>query len=385
MNNQPLVTVVTVIRNLLQGGRVEGFRQCVESVQNQDYPAIEHLLVDGASDDGTLELLREYEIKRGIRVVSEPDSGIYDAMNKGWRAARGKYVAFLNSDDYWHDPHGVACSVEWLERVQADFSYAPCHYIQDDGTDAGVSMPELGSVCSVMPFCHQTMLARVDAIRAAGGFDDKALRITADYDLLLRLLVRGAKPVYVPLCFTTFRRGGTCAMRPDDTAAEFRKSRERQLQSLCPSPIMDSLEAGYMPSELFRILTGILHPAAMMCVADAYGRENAHGVRPLLNREHRVVQVNRPNDSRQMDCGWSYSSIFGLPVMRTCNMESGMRLYMLFGCVPVLGVRMELERRRTRWSLFGVLPMLDVEHRNSGTTKWKIFGLLVWRRYPKRR
>lgn len=385
MNNQPLVTVVTVIRNLLQSGRVENFRQCVESVQNQDYPAIEHLLIDGASDDGTQELLREYEGKRGIRIISEPDSGIYDAMNKGLRAARGKYVAFLNSDDYWHNPHGVACSVEWLERVQADFSYAPCHYIQDDGTDAGVSMPELGSVCSVMPFCHQTMLTRVEAVRSAGGFDDRALRITADYDLLLRLLVRGAKPVYVPLCFSTFRRGGTCASRPEETAAEFRKSRERQLQSLCPSPIMDSLEAGYMPSELFRVLSGILHPAAMVCVADAYGRENAHGVRPLLNREHRVVQVTQPNDSRQMDCGWCYSSIFGLPVMRTCNLESGMRLYMLFGCVPVLGVRMELALQRTRWSLFGVLPVLDVEHRNSGTTKWKLFGLLIWRRYPKRR
>lgn len=383
--NFPRVTVVTAVFNLVSANRVELFRQCMDSVSSQSYPDIEHLIIDGASTDGTLDLLREYNGRNGVRVLSEPDTGIYDAMNKGIAAATGKYIAFLNSDDYWHDPHGVACSVERLERAQADFSYAPCRYIHADGTDVGVSMPELGCAFSLMPFCHQTMFARVDSLREAGGFAADQFSVAADYDMILHLLVSGCKPVFVPLDFTSFRRGGVSFSRAGDTERESRLARRRQLLPLIQESLLEPLEKGFMPQELFLVLSSLLHPAAMASVIDAHARENVHGVRPLLNREHRVVQVNLPNDSRQMDCGWSYSSIFGLPVMRTCNMESGMRLYMLFGCIPVLGVRMELERRRTRWSLFGVLPLLDVEHRNSGTTKWKLFGLLIWRRYPKRR
>ncbi len=122
MDHQVLVTIVTATYNLFKAGRSEYFRQCAESVHAQTYGHIEHIVVDGASTDGTLGLLKEYEDKGWLRVFSEPDKGIYDAFNKALARARGKYIAFLNSDDWWHDATGVEQSVHMLELTGAAFS-----------------------------------------------------------------------------------------------------------------------------------------------------------------------------------------------------------------------------------------------------------------------
>ena len=98
---KPKVTVITATYNLIKNGREKSFRQCVESVHHQTYKNIEHLIIDGASTDGTLELIAEYEKKGWLRCVSEPDKGMADAMNKGIQKASGEYVIILISDDYY--------------------------------------------------------------------------------------------------------------------------------------------------------------------------------------------------------------------------------------------------------------------------------------------
>ena len=95
--NTPLVTVVTVCLNVIQTGRKEMFLQCVESVRRQTYPRIEHLIIDGASTDGTIPLLQSLNLS----FFSEKDTGIYDAMNKGIARGKGEYVLFLNTDDFF--------------------------------------------------------------------------------------------------------------------------------------------------------------------------------------------------------------------------------------------------------------------------------------------
>lgn len=381
----PRVTVVTVLFNIVRGNRVEHFRQCMDSVLKQTHPDIEHLLVDGASTDGTLDLLREYEGKRGVRIISEPDTGIYDAMNKGVAAATGKYVAFLNTDDYWHDPRGLEYSVESLERTQADFSFAPCHYVNDDGSEVGNMMPELGCVCSSMPFCHQTMLTRVDAIRKVGGFADKELRITADYDLILNLLVHGAKPVYVPLNFTTFCMGGANAVNQERTEADFSKARVRQLQSLVSPPIVEMLGAGYMPDCLYRVLNSHFHPSAMLCLMDAHGKEDENGLR-RLKKHMRLSPPSEDLDYPQKNRkARRYYGPLGILLMRSLNLSSGMRLYLLFGFLPIMGKIFEPMRYSNCWRLFGLIPTLRTERRNSGTVKSFLFGIPLWRfRFERR-
>lgn len=100
-DEKPLVTVVTVVRNAIRDGRQEMLEQCIASVRSQRYPNIEHLVMDGASDDGTTDMLDRYQKLGWLKYYSEPDSGMYEAMNKGIRKANGKYIVFLNTDDYF--------------------------------------------------------------------------------------------------------------------------------------------------------------------------------------------------------------------------------------------------------------------------------------------
>ena len=136
---KPLVSIITVCYNLVSGGRVPHFKQCITSVLEQTYTNIEHIVIDGGSQDGTVELLKSIieqteKTKPGtLRYISEPDNGIYDAMNKGINVAKGKYIAFLNSDDFWHETNGVELSVAALESSNAAFSYAPRTVVSESG------------------------------------------------------------------------------------------------------------------------------------------------------------------------------------------------------------------------------------------------------------
>ena len=94
-------------------------RDTIESVLSQTYPDIEYIIVDGASKDNTVEIIREYESRFNGRLkwISEPDRGIYDAMNKGIRMATGDVVGILNSDDYFTDSHVVEHIAKGIDGV----------------------------------------------------------------------------------------------------------------------------------------------------------------------------------------------------------------------------------------------------------------------------
>lgn len=160
----PLVTVVTVVKNAIRGGREQYIVQCIESVHNQRYPHIEHLIIDGQSDDGTLNILYQFERMGWIRLVSEADNGMYEAMNKGIQRAEGKYVVFLNTDDYFHNPYAVWESVFSLVNSGADFSFAANRILRQDGICEVIRKPQIGSFVAHMPFCHQTMFTKKSAL-----------------------------------------------------------------------------------------------------------------------------------------------------------------------------------------------------------------------------
>lgn len=213
----PEVSVITVCYNPLRGGRRELFLKNLESVQAQQGVALEHLIIDGASDDGTVDWLRTFHAGNHPMVIaSEPDGGIYDAMNKGIRKARGKYILFLNTDDYFHSADGMQQSVTQLERTGCDFSFAPVrfsdarihHHIQQ------APQRRLHHFIISWSFSHQTMLTRRDRMRELGGFD-LSYRSAADYDLLLRLIMAGGKGCFVPHVFTTFNTEGFSAENRD--------------------------------------------------------------------------------------------------------------------------------------------------------------------------
>ena len=113
------ISIITVCYNIIDSGRKQYFKQMLDSVKEQSYDNIEHVIIDGASSDGSVEYIKHL-IKDDQRTVfvSEPDTGIYDAMNKGWRLAKGDYIAYLNSDDFYHNlsciEHVVKSIIECL-------------------------------------------------------------------------------------------------------------------------------------------------------------------------------------------------------------------------------------------------------------------------------
>ncbi len=206
------ITVVTVVYNLVEAGRIETFRQCVQSVHEQTYGNVEHLIIDGASTDGTLALIKEFEDKGWVTCRSEADSGIYDAMNKGIRAARGDYVIFLNSDDFYHDKQGLARAAKYLQAKKADFGYSRMVVKGMFREIRKYSNVKLCKMLWKMPFPHPTLLVKKTVMEELGLFDTE-FQLVGDYDFILRMLLKGYKGVHIPGDFVTFRQGGATDVR----------------------------------------------------------------------------------------------------------------------------------------------------------------------------
>ena len=203
----PLVTIVTCTYNIINSGREKVLRQCFASIHNQSYPNVEHLVIDGNSTDGTQKILDEYQKEGKLTYYSEPDTGIYDAMNKGIRKAKGKYVAFMNSDDFYNRLDAVEQAVKVLEKTSADFCGGNTFFLDETNPQNNhYRYGNLHQIFTLMPFCHQTMFCKRTVLKE--NMFDTSFRSAGDYDLIIRLYLKGYKAVLVPLTYVTFRMGG---------------------------------------------------------------------------------------------------------------------------------------------------------------------------------
>lgn len=177
----PLVSVVTP--SLDQGRFLE---EAIRSVLEQDYPRIEHVVVDGGSTDETLEILRRYP---HLRWVSEPDRGQADAINKGFRMASGDIFGWLNADDYYL-PGAVAAAVDALVRGGCGLVHGGWRQVDETGRTI--------KDVAVVPFDYEEQLERANRVAQPGSFFtreafeavggvDPALRYAMDYELWLKL------------------------------------------------------------------------------------------------------------------------------------------------------------------------------------------------------
>ena len=128
-----LVSIVTICYN-----SAAVIRKTIESVLAQSYDKIEYLVIDGASKDATVSIAREYEsrfLEKGYsyRIISEPDKGIYDAMNKGIRNSSGKLIGLINSGD-WYEPDAVSTAAESYQANPYDLFYADINLVRSDGS-----------------------------------------------------------------------------------------------------------------------------------------------------------------------------------------------------------------------------------------------------------
>ena len=224
------VSVITATYNLIENGREITFRQMVASLRKQTYKNIEHIIVDGGSQDGTVAILDELATAGLIKYVSEPDSGIYDAMNKGVSMASGELITFLNSDDFLHDNQGLKNAVGLFEEG-VDYTYAPVRVLNGGHVCKNAGRIKWLRLLRNMPFPHPGMIVRKSIFDKLGGFDI-SYKLVADYDFILRLLLAGYKGKKVS-CFATFRSGGATDIYADKHKGELTRVYEKNYAPLC--------------------------------------------------------------------------------------------------------------------------------------------------------
>lgn len=185
---------------------------CLRSIAEQRHQDIEHILVDGASTDGTVELLHQ-QASRPNRIISEPDGGIYEALNKGVAHASGEIVGFLHADDLYADARVLEDVASAFQKPDVEAVYGDLIYVRKSDTDKVVrywrSSPFARSSLARgwMP-PHPTLYLRRRVYERFGGFD-LSYRIAADYEFMLRVLAAiDGKVTYVPRVLVKMRLGG---------------------------------------------------------------------------------------------------------------------------------------------------------------------------------
>jgi glycosyltransferase involved in cell wall biosynthesis len=200
-------SIITAVRNA-----AATIGAALESVERQTYPYIEHIVVDGLSTDGTLDVVHRHSA-RLAKVVSERDSGIYDAFNKGLRLATGEIVAFLNADDVYAAPDVLQSVHDVFERSQASAVFGDVEFVRPE--DPGRVVRHYSSArfspgrlrYGWMP-AHPSLFIKRRLIEQFGGFD-ASYRIAGDFELVARLFGREhINFEYLPRVFVTMRMGG---------------------------------------------------------------------------------------------------------------------------------------------------------------------------------
>ena len=201
------VSIITSCYN-----RAATIRSAIESVLAQDYNDIEFIVVDGSSTDGSLDIIREYVDRISI-IISEPDHGMYEAINKGIRVATGEIIGLLHSDDFFYDNGVIGRIVKRIKRTHADFLYGDGLFVNPDNTNK-VVRNWIGRVYRLwkvrhgwLPL-HPTCYIRRDVMMRLGLYNE-SYKIAADSDLLVRYLLTGGLTVtYLNEYIVRMRMGG---------------------------------------------------------------------------------------------------------------------------------------------------------------------------------
>lgn len=222
MSDYPKISIITVCFN---ADKFIGDN--IISVNNQDYANIEHIFVDGSSNDNTVSIIKNM-VRTNHTLISEPDMGIYNAMNKGIGLASGEYVIFLNSDDMFSDHNTITKYVETINQNSADIVFSDILFIKRSSKDNIIRTWKAGNFSKRklkfgwMP-PHPGVLVKSEIFRKFGCFDEK-FKISGDYDFLLRVFSNyEGKIVYLNTVSVIMRYGGISSRSYKNT---FRKWKE---------------------------------------------------------------------------------------------------------------------------------------------------------------
>jgi len=180
------VSIITVVWN-----NKDIIKDAIDSVLSQSYKDIEHIIIDGASTDGTVDIVKSYGDKI-TKFISEPDKGLYDAMNKGIKLATGDIIGILNSDDFYTDKYVIEKIVGTFESLHVDSVFADLIYVKPENLTKTVRYYDSSKfypakfAYGYMP-AHPTFFVRKEIYEKYGVFRTD-LKIASDFDILIRFL-----------------------------------------------------------------------------------------------------------------------------------------------------------------------------------------------------
>ncbi|MGC8886307.1 MAG: glycosyltransferase family 2 protein [Verrucomicrobiia bacterium] len=206
--NNMLISIITAVLN-----SANTIEDCIKSVQSQTYKNIEHIIIDGGSTDGTLDIIKRYADTGKIKWVSKQDNGMYDAINKGIRIATGEVIGILNSDDFYAHEKVVELVMNAFENPDIDACYGDLLYVDKDNTEKIVrywkSKPYKDGLFRYgwhPP--HPTFFVK-KWVYEKYGFFRTDMKIGSDYELMLRF-IEGCKirTHYISEVLVKMRMGG---------------------------------------------------------------------------------------------------------------------------------------------------------------------------------
>jgi glycosyltransferase involved in cell wall biosynthesis len=207
------VSIITVCHN-----SEKTIAKTIESVLNQTYSNLEYIVIDGASTDRTMEIVKQYEskFKGRMRWISEQDAGMYDAMNKGIALAVGELIGIINADD-WYECDSIKKIIAAHHRYEETIYYGIARYVEND--------KELMLKTTNYQFLNREMLPHPTcfipkSVYQRHGNYNVQYRIAADYELLLRYFSRGVRFVQIDEVLANFRTGGITTTQDMQSAIE---------------------------------------------------------------------------------------------------------------------------------------------------------------------
>jgi len=203
-----LITIITATYN-----SSNGLEECIKSVLSQTYKEIEYIIIDNCSTDSTLDIAKTHS--EGIsRIISEPDKGIFDALNKGIKIASGEVIGFLHADDFYASSTIIEEIMQKFEATVADSVYGDLQYVSKNNSDKVIRNWKAGEFSNKkllngwMP-PHPTFFVKRKCYLSFGLFNTD-YKIAADYDLILRFLGKHKiSTEYIPKVIVKMRTGGT--------------------------------------------------------------------------------------------------------------------------------------------------------------------------------
>lgn len=204
MISNPKISIITVVFNAAQF-----IEQTIKSIINQSYNNIEYIIIDGKSTDGTVDIIKQYN-NNIHHWISEPDNGIYEAMNKGLKRASGDFVIFINAGDMFYSDNTLK-QIPFNKHPDADIFYGETIIIDDKtGEELGLRRKKLPKNLSWkhykkgMVVCHQSILVK----KSIAPFYNTQYKLSADVDWVIRALKESKKTVFTNSIISKFLNGG---------------------------------------------------------------------------------------------------------------------------------------------------------------------------------